>query len=103
MVSAAHRELDLIRELSALVDNLFTDEKIAPATDAIVSSARQHGSLLCAARFIDTAIDAYRQGFAADAASSDIEMALGAISELDGRGVSESVVGEIFSKFCVGK
>jgi tRNA U34 5-carboxymethylaminomethyl modifying GTPase MnmE/TrmE len=38
-----------------------------------------------------------------DAASSDIERALGAISELDGRSVCEEIVSDIFSKFCVGK
>ena len=53
--------------------------------------------------FINTAIEAYDMGLPADAASSDIEMALAAISEVDGRAVSESVVSDIFSKFCVGK
>ena len=42
-------------------------------------------------------------GLPTDAASSDIEMALGAISEVDGRSVSEEVVARIFSRFCVGK
>jgi tRNA modification GTPase len=53
--------------------------------------------------FINTAIEAYKLGLSADAASSDIEMAIGAISELDGRAVSDSIVNDIFSKFCVGK
>lgn len=107
---------DAVLEISALVEaegaaeliestvaGLFIDEKISPSSDAIVASARQHGSLCLAEGFIDTAIDAYRLGMPADAASADIERALGAIGELDGRGVSESVVSDIFSKFCVGK
>ena len=92
-----------IESLSELINRLFTDEKISCGQDAIVSSARQHASLLRARDFIDTAIDAYRSGLFADAASSDIEMAIGAISELDGRAVSDSIVSDIFSKFCVGK
>ena len=91
------------RELGALATRLFTDEKITPLTDPIVSTARQHGALRAAIGFIDTAIDAYRIGLAADAASSDIELALGALAELDGRGVSENVVDSIFRHFCVGK
>ena len=33
----------------------------------------------------------------------DAEGALAAFGELDGREVGESIVAEIFSKFCVGK
>ena len=42
-------------------------------------------------------------GFPQDLVSGDIEIALEAISELDGRAVSEEIVADIFSKFCVGK
>ena len=102
-ISADKDNSGAIEALSKLINRLFTDEKISAGQDAIVSSARQHASLLRACGFIDTAIDAYRLGLPADAASSDIEMAIGAISELDGRAVSDSVVSDIFSKFCVGK
>ena len=102
-ISADKDNSGAIKTLTELINRLFTDEKISCGQDAIVSSARQHASLLRARDFIDTAIDAYRSGLAADAASSDIEMAIGAISELDGRAVSDSVVSDIFAKFCVGK
>ncbi len=102
-ISADKDESDAIEKLSSIVNSLFTDEKISAGQDAIVSSARQHAALLRADEFINTAIQSYLNGYPADAASSDIELALGAISELDGRAVSESVVSDIFSKFCVGK
>ena len=92
-----------ISTLSDLIDRLFTDEMISPGRDAIVSSARQHSSLCSARGYILSAIEAYESGLPADLASSDIELAIGAIGELDGRGVSESVVSDIFSRFCVGK
>ena len=102
-ISADKDNSGAIETLSALVNRLFTDERICCGQDAIVSSARQHASLLRACGFIDTAMEAYRLGLPADAASSDIEMAIGAISELDGRAVSDNIVSDIFSKFCVGK
>ena len=102
-ISADRDNLGAIEQLSSLVNSLFTDEKISCGQDAIVSSARQHSSLLRARSYADTAIEAFRLGLPADAASSDIEMAIGAISELDGRAVSDSIVSDIFSKFCVGK
>ena len=102
-ISADKDDIGTLEKLTKIIERLFTDEKISCGQDAIVSSARQHASLLRTREFIDTAIEAYTLGLPADAASSDIEMAIGAISELDGRAVSESVVSDIFSKFCVGK
>ena len=102
-ISADKDNSGAIYTLRELINRLFTDEKISCGEDAIVSSARQHASLVRAKSFIDTAIEAFDMGLPQDAASSDIEMAIGAISELDGRAVSDSVVGDIFAKFCVGK
>lgn len=89
--------------LCALVDRLFTDEKITVGEAAIISSARQNAQLGRAIDFIDSAIGALELNLAQDVASSDVERALGAIAELDGRAVSEEVVNDIFAKFCVGK
>ena len=102
-ISALKNEGDAINSLTEHVNRLFTDESIRTREDAIVSSARQHSALCRCLSLIDTAISAYEAGLPADAASSDIEMAIGAISEVDGRSVSEAVVNDIFSKFCVGK
>ena len=102
-ISALTEPEEAAERLRSVVERLFIDEKITLSSDAIVASARQHGSLCLAEGFIDTAIEAYRLGMPADAASADIERALGAIGELDGRGVSDSVVSDIFAKFCVGK
>lgn len=102
-ISSTTKPEAAIDELVRIVERLFTDEKISASSDAIVASARQHGALCSALNFISSAIDAYRLGIPADAASSDIELALGAIGEVDGRSVSDEVVADIFSRFCVGK
>ena len=102
-VSARSDDGGLIKELSEICNTLFTDERIVTGEDAIISSARQHASLVRAKEFLRAAIEAMELGFPQDAASADVERALGAISELDGRAVSEEIVSDIFSKFCVGK
>ncbi len=89
--------------LSDLVNALFTDEKIEIGDGAVISSARQNASLTRAIEAMDTAINNLDAGFPQDLVSGDIEQALEAISELDGRAVSEEIVADIFSKFCVGK
>ena len=101
--SAKSREGELLEKLSAAVNSLFTDEKISVGNEAVISSARHNASLSRALSFVDAAIAAYSSGVYTDAAASEVERALGAIAEIDGRAVSEEVVSDIFSKFCVGK
>lgn len=86
-----------------VVEELFIDGRISVGADAIVSSARQRAELAEAREAIIAAIEAISVGVFADAVSSDVEIALGAVSRVDGRAVSEAVVDNIFSRFCVGK
>ena len=102
-VSARDNENETVKALTETVERLFTDEKISASDDAIVATARQNARLLSAHSLISSALLAFECGVTQDAASSDVELALGEIGELDGRGVSEQVVADIFSKFCVGK
>ncbi len=42
-------------------------------------------------------------GMTLDAVTISLEQAAGALAELSGERISESVVDEVFSRFCVGK
>ena len=103
VIKICSRDENAIALLSDPVNALFTDEKIVIGEDAVVSSARQHAALTRCLDFVTAAEENLSLGFSQDAISTDVERALGAISELDGRAVSEEIVGDIFSKFCVGK
>lgn len=70
--------------------------------DEIVVNARQCASVINASAAVGSAIEAL-DSFTQDIAGMDIENALSAIAEADGRVVSEDIVNEIFSHFCVGK
>ncbi len=71
-------------------------------SDEIVVNARQCASVVKASAAVNDAINAL-DAFTQDIAGMDIEMALSAIAEADGRAVNEDIVNEIFSHFCVGK
>ena len=101
--SARGNDMALISELTTLVEGLFTDERIAGDESAIVFSARQNAALLRAEEFLRLASDALKAGIPQDAVASDVERALGALGELDGREVNDEVLTDIFSRFCVGK
>lgn len=90
-------------ELASLVKALFTDGTLTIGDTAIVSQGRQYASLKQAEVLVHSTLSALENGLPADVACSDLELALGAIGELDGRAVAEDVVSAIFSHFCVGK
>ncbi len=92
-----------MEHLIQTVESLFLDDAIDVSSDAIVTEARQFASLGEAVDRIGDAIALVQSGIGTDLAASDLERAVATLDELDGRAVSEDVVGEIFSKFCVGK
>ncbi len=89
-------------ELEALINRLFTDGAIDYGTPYI-SNARQYSEICRCRAGLDGALSALENGMTQDMASFDLEDALSAISRLDGREMTDDVVNEIFSKFCVGK
>ncbi|MBR7099090.1 MAG: tRNA uridine-5-carboxymethylaminomethyl(34) synthesis GTPase MnmE [Clostridia bacterium] len=90
-------------KLAALIEELFVDGALDLRADAVLANARQHAAALKASRALDVAAEALRMGYPVDVCCSDVEAAMEALSELDGRAVSEDLVSEIFSHFCVGK
>lgn len=97
---ARKREID---ELAAAVERLFLSDKIDIRHDAVVANARQYGALCRAGEALGNSLTAFEAGLPFDVASSDAELAMQALGEVDGRAVSEDIVADIFSRFCVGK
>lgn len=90
-------------DLEALVERLFTDGTLDSRRDAVLTNARQHASALSALEAVRRAVEVLRGGYPIDLCCTDAELAMSALCELDGRSVSEDIVSEIFSHFCVGK
>jgi len=91
------------KPLSERIESLFVDGKLKIGEDAIVYSARQYSSLVSAKEALASAVSAYEMGLPADAASSDVEIAVGILSQLEGKRANEEIVADIFKNFCVGK
>lgn len=92
-----------ISALRSVVEQMFLDGALDLRHDAVVANARQYAALTRAAEYLDRAIDALTSGILPDAVSVDVELAMSALGEVDGRAVSEDIVANIFSHFCVGK
>ncbi len=73
------------------------------AAAPLIWDARHKATLEDAISLLETATQALNAGEPADGVCTLAEEALASLSMLDGRGVSEEIVSEIFSRFCVGK
>ena len=95
-----------------------TGEGLGELADAVrrlypVPTARAHGEILTNARQAESveaalislraAMDAMRCGVTPDAVLTDLELSMQALGRLTGRVVSQDVLEDIFSRFCVGK
>ena len=91
--------LDSLRQT---VEAMFIDGEI-DYSRAVLTNARQHAALSSARGYLTAALEALEAGFGADTAGLDLELAAGAVGELDGISVLNEVVDTIFARFCVGK
>lgn len=72
-------------------------------TDGVIANERQRECAERAVKSLDEAISAEKSGISLDAVGIVIDEAVGALMELTGERVSDAVVAQVFSKFCVGK
>ena len=90
-------------ELAARVRELFIDGSLNMSEDAIVANARQYAALRGAEESVGASLAALDSGLPEDVACSDLESAMSALAEIDGRAVTVDIVNDIFARFCVGK
>ncbi len=92
-----------VEKLHSAIARLWGSEKISLTEDAVIWNARQRAALNTAYELLTDAAAALKLGAPPDAACTMAESALTSLSELDGRGVCEDIVAEVFARFCVGK
>ena len=90
-------------ELCSLIERIYIDKDLDTGNDAMIVNARQNAGIKASLGAVETAMESISAGLPLEICCADIEAAMQSLSELDGRAVSEDIVSEIFSKFCVGK
>lgn len=89
---------------SVLTDLLVKSIKDMVVTDAtVISSARHLEAITQAEKALARVESDIRAGLSADLLSSDIRTALHYLGEITGSITNEEILGNIFSKFCIGK
>lgn len=91
-----------VRDLHNAIAELLKISELDPAAP-MLANERQRQAAVLAGQDIREAIEALRSGMTLDAVTISIESALEALLELTGERVTDAVVDEVFSHFCVGK
>ena len=76
---------------------------IASASGTLVTNARHAAALREAAASLSAVSDGLDRGLTSDILAEDLRAALGSLGTITGEISSDEVLGEIFSKFCIGK
>ncbi len=92
-----------IDELKELVEGLYFEGEIDYSSTPILSLACQRAAVEKSLEYIERAITGLSGMLPPDIAGLDVEGAIAALGEIDGRQISERIVSDIFSSFCVGK
>ncbi len=94
-----HRNLDTLRKtvIETVVGQAF------PTDEALVTTVRQRGCLRDCLEEIREGAQAYRAGRTEEITLYHLRRALDALGRLTGEVTLEDILGEIFSKFCIGK
>ena len=90
-------------KLSELVESIYIDKNLDTGNDAIIANSRQHASASACLECLIRAKEFINSSLPLEICCSELESAMSALSELDGRKVSEDIVAGIFKNFCVGK
>ena len=92
-----------IDELGKILNKMYELDEIELGMGAIISNARQASSLATSLERVSEACELLKIGESADVVCFSLESALSALEEIDARAISEEIVNQIFSRFCVGK
>ncbi|NJD03942.1 MAG: tRNA uridine-5-carboxymethylaminomethyl(34) synthesis GTPase MnmE [Ruminiclostridium sp.] len=92
-----------LEELEAAIEELFIKGNITINNEVLVTGVRHKNLLDMAAASLKEACRAYEGSMPLDMITIDIKNAAEYLGQITGEAVSEDVVREIFSRFCIGK
>ena len=102
VITMAAKDGSGLEQLRQAVEERFYQAEVTPEL-GIVANARQKQCLEQAKEQVQLALDALDAGEMLDAVTVLLEEAADALLTLTGERVSEAVVNDVFSRFCVGK
>lgn len=94
---------DGIEEIYKRISEMFKTKEIEMNDGIIITNIRHKNQIDKALKSVNEAIDTNTSGLPIDIVSIPIKQILSDLSVITGEDVSEDIINEIFSKFCLGK
>ena len=94
---------DGIEEIYKRISEMFKTKEIEMNDGIIITNIRHKNQIDKALKSVNEAIDTNASGLPIDIVSIPIKQILSDLSVITGEDVSEDIINEIFSKFCLGK
>ena len=92
-----------IEELYNEIENMFQIKNLETDGEIIITNIRHKNQIEYAINNINEAINAVKNNLPIDIISISIKQTLEDLGKITGENVSEDIINEIFSKFCLGK
>jgi tRNA modification GTPase len=92
-----------VEELIAAIEGLFLEGALEMNNEVLITNVRHRQLLDKAAESLASAEAAHVGGLPLDFVTIDIKESAEYLGQITGESVSEDVVKEIFSRFCIGK
>ena len=92
-----------IEDLISIIEKMFKNDEIKMNDGIIITNIRHKNQIDKALTSVNEAIESSESGMPIDIVSIPIKQILSDLSAITGEDVSEDIINEIFSKFCLGK
>ena len=92
-----------IEDLFSIIEKMFKNDEIKMNDGIIITNIRHKNQIDKALISVNEAIESSESGMPIDIVSIPIKQILSDLSAITGEDVSEDIINEIFSKFCLGK
>lgn len=92
-----------LEDLYKIIGNMFSMEEISVDNTAIITNLRHKNLISKALEFCKQAMDALTNGMPLDIIAVFLKEILENLGEITGEIVTDDIISEIFSKFCLGK
>ena len=103
VIEASMRSKKGIDELYNTIQKMFEIGEVEIGKDIIITNIRHKNQIHKACESIEKAIDTVNMGLPIDIIAVEIKQTLENLGSITGDNVSEDIINEIFSKFCLGK
>ncbi len=92
-----------VEELYSKIENMFELGEINSENGIIITNMRHKNQIILAKKSIEEAIESVNNKYPIDMVAIPMKQCLEELGKITGENVSEDIINEIFSKFCLGK